>query len=76
MKLKDWLDLKKLNINSFCMEHRISPSHIYRLINNGRGLGRNVATKIEVATLGAVTKMELMFPEKKENQEKTTQGDE
>ncbi len=62
MKLEEYLTQEKLNGLTFAEKHNLSQSTISRILNNKVQPSPDVALKIEQATQGAVTRMELLYP--------------
>lgn len=62
MDLRRFLFEKKLPVKKFAEDMEISISLVYHLLNHQRMPSRNLASKIEKYTEGAVTKEELLFP--------------
>jgi len=64
MKLNEWLEANNNNRAQFCRDLGISRAHLYRILNGENSPGPKLAEKIEKATDGQVTVMELLFPER------------
>lgn len=61
MDLKNYFKNNKIKFTPWAVEKEISPSVISRFIG-GKGMSPENALKIEQATDGQVTRMELLYP--------------
>ena len=64
MDLKTYL--KGKNRSEFARSVKTSVHYINNLCQNSGQIGKTLALRIEEATHGAVTRMELLYPEEKE----------
>ena len=62
MKLKEYLRIKGLSGLAFAKKHSLSQPTISRIINNKVVPSPEIALKIEQATNGEVTRLELLYP--------------
>ena len=62
MKLKNYLKYKNLTISRFAFEAKLKQPHLSLIINGSRRPSPELALKIEEATKGEVTVLELLFP--------------
>ena len=62
MKLNEYLNSEHISINSFAVELGVHYSHILRILSNARRPSPELALKIEQATGGQVSRMELLYP--------------
>jgi len=65
MKIIKYLKIKNLSQVSFSRQIGISHIYLNAIIHGRRNPSPAVALKIEEATGGEVTRMELLYPEKK-----------
>ncbi len=63
MKLKGYFKKHKLKPTKWAIENNISPSIISRYLNNKTTMSKENAVKIEDATHGDVSILELLYPE-------------
>lgn len=63
MKLSEYFEINKFKPTPWAKKNEISPAIISRYLNNGTGVSPKNALKIEKATCGKVTRMELLYPE-------------
>ena len=63
MNLKNFFEIRQKKPTPWAMENGIAPSVISRCLN-GRGVSPENALKIEKASNGEVTRMELLYPDK------------
>jgi len=63
MKLQEYLDQEKLSGLAFAEKHNLSQATISRVLNNKVTPCPETAFLIEEATKGAVTRMELLYPD-------------
>ena len=73
MDLKDFLGIRKLSGLAFAKKHSLSQSTISRAIN-GKAISAMNAAKIEKATDGQVTRIELLYPPSVAVESKTNGG--
>jgi len=66
MELKTYFDEKKSTRKAFCSAVGIHYQHLNNLLRKERNPSPALALRIEQATNGAVTRMELLYPEQKE----------
>ncbi len=64
MRLEKYLKDNKLKPTPWAVKHRIAAAVISRYLN-GKGISPQNAEKIEVATDGDVSVMELLYPDRK-----------
>lgn len=62
MNIRDYLHKNNLKPTPWAVDNKIAPSVISRYLS-GRGLSKENALKIQNATGGAVSIMELLYPE-------------
>lgn len=63
MKLSGYFRKHKLKPSNWAKEHNIPPSVISKYLNGKTGLNKDSALKIEKATNGEVTVLELLYPD-------------
>jgi len=63
MELKWYCEKQKLRYKRLAELLGVTPSHVTQLINGKRRPSPELALKIEEVTQGAVTRMELLYPE-------------
>lgn len=63
MKLKNYLKYKNLTISAFAKVAELKQPHLSLIMNGNRRPSPELAKKIEEATKGEVTVLELLFPE-------------
>ncbi len=63
MKLKGYLKKHRLKPTVWAKRHGISPSIISRYLNGKTTLSKENALKIDDATYGDVTALELLYPD-------------
>lgn len=64
MKLNEYLTAKNLPQIAFSRQVKIGPIYLNALVRGRRKPSPSLALRIEEATGGAVTRMELLYPEK------------
>lgn len=64
MKLLDYIQENDLKATPWAIRNKIAPSVISRYLS-GKGISKQNALKIEQATNGKVTVMELLYPAEK-----------
>lgn len=64
MTLKEYLKLRQISVNEFAKDVGIDYTYVSRLKNGERRPSPDVALRIEKATQGMVTRMDLLYPEK------------
>ena len=65
MEMQTYLKDNELTINAFADQHNLPATTIWRAVQK-RALRPRNALRIEEATGGQVTRMELLYPEQKE----------
>jgi len=63
MKLIDYLKKNKITQQQFSKTVNVHKIYINKIINGDRHPGRKLAARIEKATGGKVSRMELLYPE-------------
>jgi len=63
MILKEWLKSQQMSITSFAEIVGIDYTYVSRLKNGERRPSPDVALRIEQATKGMVTRMDLLYPD-------------
>jgi len=63
MTLKEYLKLRKISYRTFAEIVGVDHTYVWRLKNGERRPSPDVALKIEKATKGMVTRMDLLYPE-------------
>ncbi len=64
MKLKTYLKKQKIeSLNQWCLDNDLSFATIQRHLDQVKAVRPDTATKIERATGGQVSRMELLYPE-------------
>jgi DNA-binding transcriptional regulator YdaS (Cro superfamily) len=66
MKISEYLNQENLTQVAFSRSAGISPIYLNAIVRGRRTPSKAVALRIEEATGGAVTRMELLYPEQKE----------
>lgn len=62
MKLSEYIEGKGLKQKDFAEEVGITDAHLSQMLSGKRHPSRKLAEQIELATDGAVTAMELLYP--------------
>jgi len=62
MKLNEYLHSNGISITQLADDLEVHYSHVLRILNNTRQPSPKLALKIEQATEGQVSRMELLYP--------------
>jgi len=67
MKIEEFLEKENMSIAKFALNIGVHYTHILRIVNGQRRPSPELALKIEQATDGQVTRLELLYPENNES---------
>jgi hypothetical protein len=65
MDLRKYLTVKKLKIKTFCLDNDLDYGYFRHILNNRKRPSPDMALKIERATRGSVSKVDLLYPKQK-----------
>lgn len=65
MKLPEYFHVYNIKMTHFAANHKMSRNTLYKFLNRGHHLTRDMAMKISKATKGVVTLSDLGHPEEK-----------
>lgn len=64
MTLAEYIEQHNLTVSEFARRAKLSQPYVWQIVNGERpAVGKKAAEKIEAATNGAVTRLQMLYPE-------------